>query len=292
MRVEKSYRQAIAESAPGARNDGVNSDISGAICCPHSLRQRPACKQIGRRRLISFPSRSFFGRSLARDWLAKNVEESNLLPNEGKLTCHQLQSVPPKLPMRVLVILLLAGALSLGVTRGFSQGREKSETIEASSMGTGTQLGQMFGITVILYEYSTPEDRQILMQAFEKGKNQGLVNALSKMRAVGHIAITGTLGYDLSYVRMIPTPTGRKIRFVTNRPITFAEAWADSSSQSYNLTGGEFDINDSDKSKNTGVLYPLAQLAIDKQGQLQIELNQNAWTLVDVLDWKGTPGVN
>jgi hypothetical protein len=160
--------------------------------------------------------------------------------------------------MGVLVILLIAGALSSGVTRGFSQGREKSETIEASSMGTGTQMGQMFGITVILYEYSTPEDRQILMQAFEKGKNQGLVNALSK----------------------------------TNRPITFAEAWTDSSSQSYNLTGGEFDINDSDKSKNTGVLYPLAQLAVDKQGQLQIELNQNAWTLVDVLDWKGTPGVN
>jgi len=197
-----------------------------------------------------------------------------------------------RLYLRVLASLLIAGALILSATRGFSQSREKSETIEASSMGTGTQMGQMFGITVILYEYSTPEDRQILMQAFEKGKNQGLVNALSKMRAVGHIAITGTLGYDLSYVRMVPTPTGRKIRFVTNRPITFAEAWTDSSSQSYNLTGGEFDINDSDKSKSTGVLYPLAQLAIDKQGQLQFELNQNAWTLVDVLDWKGTPGVN
>lgn len=203
-----------------------------------------------------------------------------------------IHNVSPNLPTRVLVSLLIAGAIILSATRGFSQGREKSETIEASSMGTGTQLGQMFGITVILYEYSTPEDRQILVQAFEKGKNQGLVNALSKMRAVGHIAITGTLGYDLSYVRMIPTPTGRKIRFVTNRPITFAEAWTDSSSQSYNLTGGEFDINESDKSKSTGVLYPLAQLAIDKQGQLQIELNQNAWTLVDVLDWKGTAGVN
>jgi hypothetical protein len=197
-----------------------------------------------------------------------------------------------RLLMWGLVSLSLAGVLMLGARPGISQGRDKAETIEASSMGTGTQMGQMFGITVILYEYSTPEDRQILMQAFEKGKNQGLVNALSKMKAVGHIAITGTLGYDLSYVRMVPTPTGRKIRFVTNRPITFAEAWTDSNSQSYNLTGGEFDINDSDKSKSTGVLYPLAQLAIDKQGQLQIELNQNAWTLVDVLDWKGTPGVN
>lgn len=197
-----------------------------------------------------------------------------------------------KLPMRVFVSVLIAVAIVSSASRSFSQGREKSETIEASSMGTGTQMGQMFGITVILYEYSTPEDRQILIQAFDKGKNQGLVNALSKMRAVGHIAITGTLGYDLSYARMVPTPTGRKIRFVTNRPITFAEAWTDSTSQSYNLTGGEFDINDTDKSKSTGVLYPLAQLAIDKQGQLQIELNQNAWTLVDVLDWRGTPGVN
>jgi len=31
---------------------------------------------------------------------------------------------------------------------------------------------------------------------------------------------------------------------------------------------------------------------MDKQVQVQIELNQNAWTLVDVLDWRGTPGVN
>src|SRR5271169_6032236 len=193
---------------------------------------------------------------------------------------------------RIVVGLLLAGAILSSATHGSSQGREKSETIEASSMGTGTQMGQMFGITVNLYEYSTPEDRQILMQAFEKGKNQGLVNALSKMRAVGHIAITGTLGYDLSYVRMVPTPTGRKIRFVTNRPITFGEAWTDSSSQSFDLTGGEFDLNETDKSKSTGVLYPAAQFVIDKQGELQMNLIGNPWNLVDIIDWKGTPGVN
>jgi hypothetical protein len=40
------------------------------------------------------------------------------------------------------------------------------------------------------------------------------------------------------------------------------------------------------------VLFPLAQLAIDKDGKLQVEANQNPWKLVDVLDWKGTPGVN
>jgi hypothetical protein len=112
------------------------------------------------------------------------------------------------------------------------------------------------------------------------------------MKAVGHVSLTGTLGYDCSFIRLIPTPTGRKIRFVTNRPLRFGELWSDSTSQAFNLSGGEIDLNDQDKNKSTGVLYPQAQLVIDKQGQLQIELAQNAWKLVDVLDWKGTPGVN
>ncbi len=76
------------------------------------------------------------------------------------------------------------------------------------------------------------------------------------MKAVGHIAITGTLGYDLSYIRMEPTPTGRKIVFVTNRLIKFGEAYADTQSQAYNLSAGELDLNDQDKTKSTGNLYP------------------------------------
>jgi hypothetical protein len=192
----------------------------------------------------------------------------------------------------VLIGLMVSGLLILAAFPASSAKKVKDETIEATAMGTGTQMGQMIGISVEIYEYSTPEERQLLMDAFAKGQNQGLVNALTKMHAVGHISITGTLGYDLAFVRMIPTPTGRKIRFVTNRQLRFGEVWADAQSTSFNLTAGEFDLDDTDKSKNAGVLYPECQLAIDKQGQLQIQLNQNAWKLVDVIDWKGTSGVN
>ena len=188
--------------------------------------------------------------------------------------------------------LLVTSFLIAGSVTGFSNDRTKPETIDASAMGTSTQLGQVVGITVIIYEYSTPSDRQVLVQAFDKGQNQGLVNALTKMKAVGRISITGTLGYDLSYIRLIPTPTGRKIRFITNRQLTFGEVWADSQSTAFNLNAGELDLNESDKSKSTGVLYPAAQLVIDKEGQLQIDLNQNPWKLVDLIDWKGTQGVN
>jgi len=188
--------------------------------------------------------------------------------------------------------LMLVALLTVGSLPFFSRDRVKNETIEATAMGTSTQLGQIVGVTLNIYDYSTPEDRVALVEAFTKGQNQGLVNALSKMKAVGHCSITGTLGYDVSFIRMIPTPTGRKIRFVTNRLLRFGEVYADTQSQSFNLTGGEFDLNDTDKSKSGGVLYPAAQLAIDKEGQLQIQLNQNAWKLVNIIDWAGTAGVN
>jgi hypothetical protein len=202
---------------------------------------------------------------------------------------RQIEHVILNVRRAVVCSLLLIGLITLSTNPVFAQ---KAETIEAQAMGTGTQLGQNIGITLIIQDYSTMAERQTLVDAFQKGQNQGLANALKKMRAVGRISITGTLGYDVSYIRLITTPTGRKIRFITNRQISFAEAWTDSPSQAFDLSGGEIDINDQDKHKSAGVLFPAAQLVIDKQGQLQIDLTQNSWKLVDVLDWKGTPGVN
>jgi hypothetical protein len=181
--------------------------------------------------------------------------------------------------------LLLATLVLTAVTFALSADDRQIETIDATAMGTSTQLGKNVSVKVTIYEYSTDEDRQILIDAFKKGQNQGLVNALTKMKSVGRIAITGTLGYDLSYIRLIPTPTGRKIRFVTNRLLRFGEVYANTQTTAYNLTAGEIEIIDSDKDKSAGVLYPAAQLVINKEGQLEFQLNKNPWKLVNIIDW-------
>lgn len=188
------------------------------------------------------------------------------------------------------IALALLGLLLLGSAPGLA--RDKYETIDATAWGTSTQLGHNVGITLVIYQYSTPEDQEILYDAFQKGQNQGLVNALEKMKAVGHISITGTLGYDVSFIKLIQTPTGRTIRFVTNRQIRFGEAYYDTQSQYYNLTAGEININTQDKSKSDGVLYPAAQLSIGSDGQLELNLNKNPWRLGGIIDWSGTPGEN
>jgi hypothetical protein len=105
------------------------------------------------------------------------------------------------------------------------------------------------------------------------------------MKAVGRIAITGTLGYDLSFIRLIPTPTGRKIRFITNRQIRFGEAYYNTRSRDYDLTGGEIEINDSDKEKSGGILYPATKFVINKDGQLEFQLFKNPWKLTNIIDW-------
>jgi len=194
----------------------------------------------------------------------------------------------------VIGCFLLVLVLMVGASQSSSQGRPKAETITAVVTGTSTQAGQITTMMLLIYEFSTDDDRQILIDAFNKGQNQGLFNALSKMKAIGRISLTNTLGMDISYIKMAPTPTGRKIRFVTNRTIAYGEGYADNSNApgTFNLTGGELDLNDSDRKQSKGVLYPAAKLAIDKEGQLQIQLNQNAWQLGDIIDKRGTPGEN
>jgi hypothetical protein len=152
-------------------------------------------------------------------------------------------------------------------------------------MGTSTQSGRLVSVKIIISQFSTEEDRAVLVDAFKKGQNQGLVDALSKMKPVGRIAITGTVGSDLAYIRLSRTDTGRKITFATNRLFRFGEDYTNSRTMAYNLTAGEIDLNDSDKNKSAGVLYPASQLIINKEGQLEFQLNKNPWKLVNIIDW-------
>ena len=76
--------------------------------------------------------------------------------------------------------LLLVGLLALGTTPGFSSS-PSFETIRA----TYSQAGNMTGVTLIVYNYSTSADLQVLSLAFQEGQDRELATALSKTKAVG-----------------------------------------------------------------------------------------------------------
>jgi len=184
------------------------------------------------------------------------------------------------------VTLVIAGVVSfvlLTSSNSSAQKLPKSIYIQAQAMGESTQLGRTFGITLIIEEFSPPEDQKALLEAFTQKGNEGLVNALNKMHSKGRMSITGTLGYDVAYIRQWQQPDGStKYRLVTNRPITFGEVWSDSRSMDYSLSGVEI-IMYPDKKKNTGTLLPAVQLKMNKENQLDLETFQNPWKLVNIM---------
>ena len=176
----------------------------------------------------------------------------------------------------VILILLIS-------TSSSAQKLPKKIYIQAQAMGTSTQLGRNFNMTLIIEELSTDAERAGLIESFQQKGNEGLVNALSKMRSKGRMSITGTLGYDIAYAKWLPQPDGSSVlRIVTDRPLRFGEVWADTRSSDYNLSGVEI-IVPKDKKKISGTLYPACQLKMNKKNELELELYQNPWKLVNIM---------
>ena|SRR5271165_1697671 len=188
---------------------------------------------------------------------------------------------------RAAACALLLGTLLLTAAILVAADDGKPETIDATAMGTSTQMGKTVSVKITILKYSTQEDRQAFIEAYKKGQNKGLVDALEKAPSVGSIAITGTVGNQLAYISVTKTDTGRRIRFAANRWIRFGEAYRNTPSTAYNLTAGEININDADNKKSEGVLYPASQLIVNKDGQLEFQLRKNPWKLVNIIDWNG-----
>ncbi len=173
-------------------------------------------------------------------------------------------------------------SLILMTTVSSAQELPKRIFIQAQAMGTSTQLGRQASVNLTINRFTTDAERAGLLEAFQQKGNEGLVNALSKMQSKGRMAITGTLGYDVAYAKYFPQPDGSSVlRMVTDRPLLFGEVWSSTRSRDYELAGVEIIIS-RDKKTYSGTLYPACRLKINKKGQLELELYQNPWKLVNI----------
>jgi hypothetical protein len=179
---------------------------------------------------------------------------------------------------------VLLATFTLGTTPGLA-GNPNYETIQA----TYALAGNSVNVALTVYNYSTPADLMVLSQAFQEGQDRGLATALSKTKAAGQCSITGAVSYDVAFIQMVPTPTGRRIIFITNRPRRLNEADPPAPFLTFDLAVGQFDINDADPAKSTGFLFPASKLVIDQQGEFHYDLAGSPWALENVLDSQGTP---
>jgi hypothetical protein len=179
---------------------------------------------------------------------------------------------------------VFSGFLLLGISKVVAQDQPKRETIQATAMGQQRASGKMFSVTVNIDSYSTPEDQKALIDAFNAGGHDALVKTLSRMKSKGRVAITGTLGYQIAYIRSFETENGRKIRMVTDRPIQFTEAYISGRSKDYDLSALEINLN-ADPKQSSGGLIVAGKFKVDKSQQVSFEsYGSGPWRLVNIME--------
>jgi len=173
-------------------------------------------------------------------------------------------------------LFLLAG---IGTTVQ-AQGRM---TIQATAMGTSTQMGQMYNVNILIQQFSTPDDQKRLIEAFKRSGQDGLVDALEDMKPKGRVRFaSGGVGNDVKYIIELPSENGRRLRLVTDRNITFGELHQGTRSRDYSV--GAIELLLTPDGKGSGTVLPACKLTVDKKKQqVEIETYQNPWKLTNLM---------
>jgi hypothetical protein len=172
----------------------------------------------------------------------------------------------------VSLLLCLAGFTTLA----HSQGRT---TIQATAMGTSTQLGKTINVNIYIEAYSTPKERQALIEAFKSHGQEGLVEALQEMKPKGRVRFSSAgADNDVKYIIELPCEKGRKLRFIADRWLSFTELYNSTRSSDYNV--GAIELNLSPDGKGSGTVLPACRLTVNKEkNEVEIETFQNPWEL-------------
>lgn len=152
-------------------------------------------------------------------------------------------------------------------------------TIQATAMGTSTQMGKIANVNIYIEGYSTTEDRTSLINAFKKSGQTGMVSVLEDMKPKGRIRFaSGGVGNDIKYIIELPSQKGRKLRLVTDRTLAFAELYQGTRSSDY--TVGAIELELTPDGKGSGTVLPACKLTVNKKKQqVEIETYQNPWKL-------------
>ena len=156
-------------------------------------------------------------------------------------------------------------------------------TIQATAMGTSTQMGKIYNINIHIEQFSTPDDQKALIDAFARSGQEGLLDILEDMKAKGRVRFaSGGVGNDVKYIVELPSESGRRFRLVTDRNIGFGELYEGTRSRDYSV--GAIELVLTPDGKGSGTVLPACKLTVDKKTkEIKIETYQNPWNLTNLM---------
>lgn len=159
-------------------------------------------------------------------------------------------------------------------------------TIQATAMGTSTQMGKIVDVNILIEQFSTPDDQKALIDGFARSGQDGLVDVLEHMKSKGRVRFaSGGVGNDVKHIMELPSKNGRRFRLVTDRNLAFGELYGSTRSRDYSV--GAIELTITPDGKGSGTLLPACKLKLNKQKQIEIEAYQNPWKLTNLVVHNG-----
>ena len=158
---------------------------------------------------------------------------------------------------------------------------QKSMTIQATAMGTSTQMGKLYNVNIYIQQYSTQDERQALINAFKQKGQDGLIDVLEDLKPKGRVRFaSGGVGNDVKYIIELPSEKKgeRRLRLVTDRNLAFGELYHGTRSREHSV--GAIELVLTPDGKGSGTVLPACRITMNKKKQqVEIETYQNPWKL-------------
>ncbi len=145
------------------------------------------------------------------------------------------------------------------------------QTYGATAFGqSGALAGKSFGVTIYATAWTSDQEAHNFATILKSSGPNGLVSALEKSQDVGRLSPTGYVGSSFRIARLRPAANGEsKIIMVTDRPITFGEAYNSTRSRDYQF--GIVVLNLDKDGNGTGTLAPVCKIKFNKKDELEVE---------------------
>lgn len=155
--------------------------------------------------------------------------------------------------------------------------KQKFSALAYLPSGAGRRMagaGATANVDLYLNNYTSDEEAKALAGVLLDGGPDRLLKALEKADSIGKITLSGRVGfYDLKLIRSHPTPTGRRIIAVGDRPMGFLEMYVANQSKDYEFGILTLDLkrNGKGKEEGEGSLVYAAKVKVQEGNQIDIE---------------------
>jgi hypothetical protein len=178
--------------------------------------------------------------------------------------------------------LLLAAVVLVGAQTAAPVVADDDLPLRMRAFAGAQTRGRTSIVEISVNEWTTPEERQMLIEFMRQEGTLGLRDKLQELSTKGHINAQGQMGIDWRYAYRIEKAGGSTIVLGADRPVNVQEAIdRGATSRAYNVTMAVIELDES--GKGAGTLFLAAELGFDADGRLRVTgVGQNPVHLGDV----------